>query len=323
MKSNIANLEKLEGARKAPMPGFIPPQLATLVKEPPSGDQWLHELKFDGYRMLCHINGDKVRFWSRSEKDWTSKFPNLIDAMAKLGVKNAVIDGEVVIFEPDGRSSFQRLQNAIANAKGRFTFVAFDLIYLNGIDLSRVPLEKRKTVLRELLDSIPKTSPLRYSDHIEGNGELFFTHACKSGIEGIVSKLRNSIYESRRNRSWLKTKCERREEFLIGGYTESSAGLPGFGALILGVYKDDRLVYAGRVGTGFTMKGRVDLQKQLEKYARESSPFEHLPRDPGLRDAHWTDPVLIAEVSFIEWTDEGTLRHPAFHGLRESKRQKN
>lgn len=323
MKSNIANLEKLEGAQKAPMPGFIPPQLATLVKEPPSGDQWLHELKFDGYRMLCHINGDKVRFWSRSEKDWTSKFPNLIDAMAKLGVKSAVIDGEVVIFEADGRSSFQRLQNAIASAKGRFSFVAFDLIYLNGIDLSRVPLEKRKAVLRELLDSIPKTSPLRYSDHIEGNGELFFTHACKSGIEGIVSKLRNSIYESRRNRSWLKVKCERREEFLIGGYTTSSAGLPGFGALILGVYKDDRLVYAGRVGTGFTMKGRVDLQKRLEKYARESPPFEHLPRDPGLRDAHWTDPVLIAEVSFIEWTDEGTLRHPAFHGLRESKRQKN
>ena len=316
----IRTIESLCGARRVAIPKFIAPQLATLVKEPPAGDDWLHELKFDGYRMLSHIDRDKVQFWSRNGKDWTKKFPNLTLAMKSLPANSAIIDGEVVIFERDGRSSFQKLQNAIADSSSKFSYAAFDLIYFDGFDLSKVALDDRKELLRALFESVPNSSPLRYSDHVVGNGQLMLTHACKTGIEGIVSKLRTSHYDSARSRNWLKVKCSKRQEFVIVGYTDSSAGLPGFGALVLGVYEDKRLVYAGRVGTGFTLKQRVDIQRRLVTFSRKASPFTSLPRDPGLRDAHWVEPRLVAEVSFIEWTSEGTLRHPSFQGLRQDKK---
>ena len=280
----------------------------------------MHELKFDGYRMLCHINGNKVHFWSRNGKDWTRKFPNLTVAVKALPAKSAIIDGEVVIFERDGRSSFQKLQNAIADSSSKFSFAAFDLVYLDGLDLTKVALKERKGLLESLFESLPRSSPLRYSDHLVGNGQLMLTHACKTGIEGIVSKLRSSHYDSARSRNWLKVKCSRRQEFVVAGYTDSSAGLPGFGALILGVYEGDRLVYAGRVGTGFTLKQRVDLRRKLDKFSRKDAPLITLPKDPGLRGAHWIEPKLVAEVRFIEWTSDGTLRHPSFQGLREDKK---
>ena len=270
--------------------------------------------------MLCHINSNKVHFWSRNGKDWTRKFTNLTVAVKALPAKSAIIDGEVVIFERDGRSSFQKLQNAIADSSSKFSFAAFDLVYLDGLDLTKVALEERKGLLESLFESLPRSSPLRYSDHLVGNGQLMLTHACKTGIEGIVSKLRSSHYDSARSRNWLKVKCSRRQEFVVAGYTDSSAGLPGFGALILGVYEGDRLVYAGRVGTGFTLKQRVDLRRKLDKFSRKEAPLITLPKDPGLRGAHWIEPKLVAEVSFIEWTSDGTLRHPSFQGLREDKK---
>jgi len=314
----VDKIEILHGARKAPIPNFTAPQLATLVKEPPAGDEWLHELKFDGYRMLCHIAGDKVRFWSRNGKDWTHKFPSLTKAVKTLPVKSAVIDGEVVIFERDGRPSFQKLQHALGSGSGGgFSFVTFDLIYLDGLDLTGVALEDRKLALKGLFDAKAVSGPLRYSDHVEGNGELFYSHACKTGIEGIVSKLRTSRYESVRSRNWLKVKCNRRQEFVIVGYIPSNKGLPGFGSLVLGVHEAGRLVYAGRVGTGFTMKQRVEIQQKLDKHSRATSPLSAVPNDPGLREAHWVEPKLVAEVSFIEWTSDGAIRHPSFQGLRE------
>lgn len=197
MKYNSYTIEKLYGARRGAIPSFIAPQLATLVKEPPTGDDWLHELKFDGYRMLCHIDRDQVRFLSRNGKDWTGKFPNLTLGVKALPAKSAIIDGEVVIFERDGRPSFQKLQHAIGSGGNtRFSFVAFDLIYLDGLDLTRVALDDRKRVLKALFEGIPASGPLRYSDHVEGNGQLFYDHACKTGIEGVVSKLRTSRYDS-------------------------------------------------------------------------------------------------------------------------------
>ena len=324
MPKHIA-AENLPGARRSALPKFIAPQLATLVKAPPSGDEWLHELKFDGYRMLCHLDHGDVRFWSRNGKDWTSKFPNLTIAARAFPVETAIIDGEVVILDRDGRSNFQRLQHAIGSggAAASFCFQAFDLIYLDGLDLSRVTLEDRKRLLRTLFNSIPVSSPLRYSDHIEGNGALFFQHACQTGVEGIVSKLRTSCYDSARSRSWLKVKCSKRQEFVISGYTHSSKGLPGFGSLILGVYEEDRLVYAGRVGTGFSIKQRIDLKHRLDRFARETSAFSVIPKDPGLREAHWLEPNLIAEVSFIEWTTDGSIRHPSFQGLRDDKQPRD
>lgn len=314
----------LEGARRLGIPKFIAPQLATLVKEPPTGDDWVHELKFDGYRMLCHIEHGKVRFVSRNGKDWTQKFPNLTLAVKALTCESAVIDGEVVIFERDGLPSFQRLQHAIGSGGNtRFSFVAFDLMYLDGFDLTRAALLDRKRALQSLLESVPTPGPLRYSDHVEGNGELFFSHACKSGIEGIVSKLRTSHYNSERNRNWLKVKCNKRQEFVVAGYLPSTKGLPGFGSLILGVYEAGQLIYAGRVGTGFSIKQRISLKQELDKHARALSPFSTKPSDPALREAHWIDPNLVAEVSFIEWTSDGSIRHPSFQGLREDVNPKN
>jgi bifunctional non-homologous end joining protein LigD len=163
---------------------------------------------------------------------------------------------------------------------------------------------------------------IRYSEHIQGNGDEFFKHACEYGIEGMVSKLANSHYESARNRNWLKVKCAKQQEFVIAGYTPSSKSLPGFGSLVLGVYEKAKLVYAGRVGTGFTFKQRSDLKKQLDKLSRKDSPFAVTPKDPGLRETRWTEPKMIAEVAFIEWTSEGSIRHPSFQGLREDKNPK-
>jgi bifunctional non-homologous end joining protein LigD len=317
------DIKKIPGARKTAIPTLIAPQLATLVKEPPSGEQWLHELKFDGYRMLCRIDRGKVQFWSRNGKDWTEKFPGIVQAVKSLPVTNAIVDGEVVVVDAQGRSSFQKLQRAMAKTvTAGFVFQVFDLVYLDGFSLAQAALRQRKALLKNVCEATGGRGLIRYSEHFEGNGDAFFKHACEYGIEGIISKLAESRYESTRNRNWLKVKCNKQQEFLIAGYTPSSKGLPGFGSLVLGVYEKGKLVYSGRVGTGFTFKLRSELTKELEKLARETSPFAVIPKDPGLRKVYWTEPKLIAEVSFMEWTSDGSIRHPSFQGLREDKSPK-
>jgi bifunctional non-homologous end joining protein LigD len=302
------------------MPHFIAPQLATLIKEPPEGDLWLHELKFDGYRMLCHLEKRKTQFWSRNGKDWSAKFPHLAKALTSFPATTAILDGEVVAMDASGRASFQKLQQAIGKAgDSGFIYEVFDLLYLDGFILTKVKLKDRKEVLHSLFESISSGSPIHYSDHVEGNGRLFFKQACDYGIEGIVSKLADSIYESIRTRSWVKVKCIQRQEFVIAGYTPSKKGFPGFGSLALGVYDDGRLIYTGRVGTGFSIKQRLELQKKLDRIARASSPFAIKPKDPGLRNAVWAEPELVGEVEFTEWTSDGLIRHPSFQGLRADK----
>src|SRR5258705_1190019 len=316
------DIKKILGARKSPLPKFIEPQLATLVKEPPSGDEWLHELKFDGYRMLCRIDRGRVRVWSRNGKDWTEKFQSVVEAVKSLKTRSAMLDGEIVIVDAQGRSSFQKLQRAMGKATiTGFAYEVFDLIYLDGFSLTQTPLKHRKELLKNLVGS-NSHGVIRYSEHINGSGDEFFKHACEYGIEGIVSKLANSHYESTRNRNWLKVKCAKQQDFVIAGYTPSSKGLPGFGSIVLGVYEKAKLVYAGRVGTGFTFKQRSDLKKQLDKLSRQTSPLAVVPKDPGLRQTHWTEPKMIAEVAFTEWTSEGSIRHPSFQGLREDKNPK-
>jgi len=322
-----SQIKKLPGARKAAMPEFVAPQLATLVREPPSGDEWLHELKFDGYRMICHLHRGKARFWSRNGKDWTEKFPNLAAALKTFPAATAILDGEVVIVDKAGRSSFQKLQQSMGRGgNGKvpaFVFEIFDLLYLDGYSLTQTPLRERKALLEALFASAKfkeATVPLRYSDHVAGNGAKFFRQACEYGIEGVVSKLADSFYESTRNRNWLKTKCIKRQEFVIAGYTPSKKGFPGFGSLILGVYDQGKLVYTGRVGTGFSIKQRLELQKKLDRLAQATMPFAARPKDPGLREAHWARPQLVGEVEFMEWTADGLIRHPSFQGLREDKK---
>ncbi|HEV2884869.1 MAG TPA: non-homologous end-joining DNA ligase [Pyrinomonadaceae bacterium] len=313
--------KKISGARKAAMPDFVPPQLATLVQDPPSGSEWFHELKFDGYRMLCHLNRGKAQFWSRNGKDWTEKFSGLTPALKRLPLVSAILDGEVVVVDPKGRSSFQRLQQSMGSGGGAFIYQIFDLIYLDGYNLQRTPLRERKAVLEKLL-TVETKGQLRYSDHIEGSGEAFLKQACEFGIEGIVSKMADSPYDSTRNRNWQKIKCSKRQEFVIAGYTPSKKGFPGFGSLILGVYEKGKLTYTGRVGTGFSIKQRLELQKKLDRIAQDKTPFVVKPKDPGLRDAQWARPEMIAEVEFTEWTSDNIIRHPSFKGLREDKKPK-
>jgi bifunctional non-homologous end joining protein LigD len=318
-----SQIKQLPGARKAAMPAFVSPQLATLVQQAPSGDEWLHELKFDGYRMVCHLTRGKARFWSRNGKDWTEKFPNLAAALKSFPAVTAILDGEVVIEDKAGRSSFQKLQQSMGGGSAKvpaFVFQIFDLIYMNGYSLTRTPLLERKAALEHLLATAKRKGALRYSDHVQGNGALFFKQACEYGIEGIVSKLAASPYESTRNRNWLKTKCIKRQEFVIAGYTPSKKDFPGFGSLILGVYDKGKLIYSGRVGTGFSIKQRLELQKKLDRLSQATMPFATIPKDPGLRQAHWAKPQLIGEVEFTEWTADGVIRHPSFQGLREDKR---
>ena len=316
---NAKQIKDLQGARKAAMPEFVPSQLATLVGEPPSGDQWFHELKFDGYRLQCHLAGSQVRLWTRNENDWTAKFPSVVKAVKTLRLKSAILDGEIVALDPSGRASFQRLQQSIKGAGTGLIYHIFDLIYVEGFSLTRTPLRDRKRVLAELIEPLGDSGRLRYSDHIEGNGAQFFKEACKLGIEGIVSKLADSVYESTRSRSWLKIKCIKRQEFVIAGYTLSDKGIP-FSSLILGFYDKGKLIYAGRAGTGYTNAMRVELKKKLDSIAIEKRPFAQIPKDPGLRRAVWTAPKLVGEVAFTEWTDEGIIRHPSFQGLREDKK---
>jgi bifunctional non-homologous end joining protein LigD len=201
-----------------------------------------------------------------------------------------------------------------------FVFEIFDLIYLDGYSLTQTPLRERKLVLEQLLASAKAKGPLRYSDHLAGSGVQFFKQACKYGIEGIVSKLADSPYESTRNRNWVKTKCIKRQEFVIAGYTPSKKDFPGFGSLILGVYDQGELIYCGRVGTGFSIKQRLELQKKLDRISQATMPFAVEPKDPGLRDAHWARPQLVGEVEFMEWTADGLIRHSSFQGLREDKK---
>ena len=312
-------MKNLPGARKVAMPEFVSPQLATLFDKPPAGNEWLHELKFDGYRLLCHLERGHVRFWTRNQNDWTAKFPELGKAVKALPVKSAILDGEVVALDSSGRASFQKLQQSIKNASSGLILNIFDLIYIEGFSLTRTPLRERKRVLEELLAPLGNRGVLRYSDHIEGNGEQFFKEACKLGIEGVVSKLADSVYESTRSRTWLKVKCIKRQEFVIAGYTLSEKGIP-FSSLILGFYDKGKLIYAGRAGTGYTNAMRVELKKKLDRMVVDKRPFAEIPKDPGLRRAVWTQPKLVGEVAFTEWTDEGVIRHPSFQGLREDKK---
>ena len=297
------------------------PQLATLVKEPPSGGEWLHEIKYDGYRIGCRIRNGRVSLISRNGKDWTANFPEIAEAARGLAIGSALLDGEVAIVLPDGRTSFQALQNAAANQGSRAALVyfVFDVLRLNDERIAMLPLEQRKERLRKMLGR-GKGGRIRYSDHVDGNGDAFFDRACRSGLEGIISKLRNRPYRAGRSPEWLKTKCMQRQEFVIGGFTDPEGTRAGLGALLVGYFDNERLVFSGKVGTGFTQQGAIDLRRRLEALERKEPPFEPPPPRPIARRAHWVKPTLVGEVVFTEWTNDGRIRHPSFQGLRADKK---
>jgi bifunctional non-homologous end joining protein LigD len=302
------------------MPRRFEPQLATLVRQAPEGDEWLSEIKFDGYRMLCRIQRDQIRFSSRNHLDWTERLKSLALAVGRLGLENAILDGEVVTVEPDGTTSFQALQNAFREGRGdQLAYYMFDVLYLSGHDLTQVPLSQRKQLLSKLLAG--QTGALRYSEHVIGQAPEFFRQACKQKLEGIVCKRADQPHRPGRGADWIKVKCSHREEFVIGGYTPPAGSRRGFGALLVGYFDNqEQLVYAGRVGTGFSDRVLDELAGRLLKTERQKSPFVDLQGVTGeARGVHWVSPKLVAQVEFSEWTRDGRLRHPAFLGLREDK----
>jgi len=315
-------------APRAPSPASMTPQLATLVAEPPDGAEWVHETKFDGFRVLGRISGGEATLFTRSGQDWTAHFPGVATAAAALPVKTAWLDGEVTVVLRDGRSSFGALQNRGQAKDGeQLVYFVFDLLYQDGHDLRPLSLEARKRALAALLAQGPRRgarAPLRYVEHVDGPGAGadFFARACREGLEGIVSKRRDQPYVAGRSFDWVKTKCMKRQEFVIGGFTEPKGARASLGALLVGVYEGERLRYAGKVGTGFGQAAAAELRRRLEALERATSPFAE-PVKPLPRDVHWAAPKLLAEISFTEMTSDGKLRHPSFKGLRDDKAAKD
>ncbi|XSG81679.1 MAG: DNA ligase D [Methyloligella sp. ZOD6] len=305
-------------SRKATAPEFIPPQLATLDHEVPEGDGWLHEVKFDGYRIEARKDGDRVTLYSRSGLDWTARFPAIAKALTKLPCKAALIDGEAAFVLGTGLSDFKSLQEHIDTDHPAIRYYAFDLLELDGKDLKKEPLVERKAKLQKLFAKKKLPERIVYSDHIEGQGEAFFGQACRTALEGIISKRANAPYKSGRGKTWLKIKCGRRAEFVIGGYSKSSAKGRSFSSLLLGTFEDGKLVFAGKVGTGFNSGDMKRLAAKFDSLKRKTSPFEAVPT-ADKRDAVWLTPKLVCEVAFTEWTKDGRLRHPSYQGLREDK----
>jgi len=300
-------------AKMAAPPAFQPPALCTLVDRVPAGQGWLHEIKYDGYRALIAVGGEKAQVFTRNGLDWSDKFPGIVAAAADLPVTSALIDGEIVAFK-DGRPDFSTLKDAIGSDKPMSLF-AFDLLSLDGEDLTELPLVQRKERLRAIVPDGDET--IRFAEHVTGSGEALFDRLCAEGLEGVVSKRADSRYPGGRSRDWLKAKCLRRQEFVIVGWLPSDKARRGFKSLLLGVNRDGKLTYVGKVGTGFTAARMDELRRLLDARARRTATVE-APR-AMVRGAKWVRPDLVAEIAFTETTPDGLLRHPSFIGLREDK----
>jgi bifunctional non-homologous end joining protein LigD len=320
----LAETPAIEGAKKAALPVAMKPELATLVDTPPAGDAWIYEIKFDGYRVLARIDHrrakDPVRIFTRAGNDWTEKFSKQAQAFAQVGIDTAWLDGEAVVLDEHGVPSFQALQNAFDTHRERdITVYLFDVPYLNGYDLRDVPLEQRRALLRALLEPLDDDA-LRYSADFGTDAEALLKSACEMSLEGIIGKRRDSRYTSGRSSAWIKLKCRRRQEFVIGGYTEPGGSRAEFGALLLGVYgKDSKLRYAGRVGTGFDAKRLRAIKKELDARETSKMPFASVPGERSRTPVHWVKPELVAECNFAELTEEGIVRQASFISLRSDK----
>lgn len=322
----------LTGAKRGSLPDDLSPQLCTLMDKPPRGEQWLHEIKFDGYRLLCRSAGKKVELITRGKQDWTLRFRPIADAIAALPHRSLILDGEAVVLDQAGRSSFQHLQKAIKlGAFDRLAFYVFDILECDGYDLRTSPLVERKGLLRHLLSTsvplpadesatTPGASLLRYSDHVLGNGADVHEGACRLSLEGIVSKQIAATYTHGRSHSWVKVRCGLRQEFVVIGWTPPSGSRSHFGSLILGAHDaTGTLIYTGRVGTGFDQRLLADIAKRLRTLKATSPTVTTGMTTAERRGVNWVRPELVAEVGFTQWTHDHRLRHPRFLGLREDK----
>jgi bifunctional non-homologous end joining protein LigD len=311
-----------DGARRSAMPAKVAPELPLLVTQVPQGAEWLFELKLDGYRMICFVKEGKAALVTRRGHDWTHRFPTIAAAIEGLELDNAIFDGEIVALKTDGTSDFQALQNMLKHGDdNQIVFFVFDLLYYRGHDLRQVALIERKQLLSRLIRDERHSRIIRYNDHIVGQGAQVFSSACGHALEGIVAKRADSHYVERRTADWVKVKCIKRQEFVIGGWTEPGGGRESLGALLVGYYRSpSELVYCGRVGTGFTQQSLRDLHEMLQALEQQQSPFRNPPTGIAARGViHWARPKLVAEVAFAAWTGDGMLRHASFQGSREDK----
>ena len=314
----------LKQAPRAALPRFVTPCLATLVEKAPDTKRWEHEIKFDGYRIQARLDHGKVRLLTRKGLDWTARFPSVAQAIAKLDTKTALIDGELVVEDSEGISRFSLLQQDLSTGRhGRMVLYAFDLIHLDGADLRRLPLSTRKSALSRLLRRGHDRVHLRFSRSLHERGPALLKHACKMGLEGIMSKLVDAPYHSGRGRDWVKAKCSDRQELVVAGFAPSSADAHAIGALVLAFYQRGKLQYAGRTGTGFTHDTARALYRTLKAHQRKTSPFKPAPKDEsGRRKPVWVEPRMVVEVDFHGWTHSNRVRQASFQGVRRDKAAK-
>ncbi|MCK1358935.1 non-homologous end-joining DNA ligase [Bradyrhizobium sp. 199] len=291
---------------KAPLPGFIKPALASSVERVPSGERWIHEIKFDGYRVQVHLADDAATIYTRRGRDWTRRFKKVAEDAWHIKAGSAIIDGEVVVPAANGTTDFSVLQNELRGNSSKIVLVAFDLLYLNGRDIRSVPLLERKAELKKIISG----TDVQFSESFEIDGRKMFTHACKVGLEGVVSKVRDSSYTSGSNIKWVKKTCAQRETLTIAGFALDEGKWDG---VYLGRRKDNDLVYAGKVDNGFDNASAAELRKRLEPLRRKTQPYAKRISRKGV----WVEPKLLAEIEYRTKSAEGKVRHPFFKGLRE------
>jgi bifunctional non-homologous end joining protein LigD len=297
---------------------FVPPQLASIADVPPSSGGWLHELKLDGYRIQARKTGNRVQMLTRTGLDWTARMKSVAQEIKRLSATDVTLDGELVVLAENGTTSFANLQASMQDdAHNALSYFAFDLLHLNGHSTRELRLTDRKDILSKLLAALD-SDIVRLSEHIETGGEKLLREACKLRAEGIVSKRADALYKSGRSSDWVKTKCLHEQEFAVGGFTLPANGIHGVGALLLGYYRDGKLIYAGRTGTGFTQKTHKMLRDQLDELQEKTSPFVTVPSD-ALKGITWVTPKLVAQVRFANWTSDNLVRQSAFLGMREDK----
>ena len=316
---DLLSNSELEEASREEQPDWVEPMLATLTHDHFDQEEWIYERKLDGQRCLIFKKGERVRLYSRNHLPQEEKYPELVEALSGQE-HDFVADGEIVAFQK-GVTSFSKLQPRIHASKPNLDIPVylylFDLMYLAGRKLTSLPLRTRKRLLKQCLDF---QTPLRFTPHRNENGLDFLKEACAKGWEGLIAKDSNSSYVHSRSKKWLKFKCENRQEFVIGGYTAPKGERVGFGALLLGFHQDDKLLYAGKVGTGFNHRMLSELHEKMKQIPRDESPFQDFSRRSD--EIHWIQPELVGEVSFTEWTGDHKLRHPSFQGLRQDKNPK-